>query len=844
MTNERRHIMKRYFPNKPMPRSFTNNQNQITRIENKVLKVTEFQRFRDEQAAKIIAVLQEQSSSYPRQRQLCKALLKLIVKNNIAIPAITTIQSYITQLWNNERSRVIKAYFRHTKKIQRESVLSLLDKTDENYRIVSIKKDMKEFNTSSISKELEKHEQLKSAFIIAKTVIPKLRLPTATIEYYAQLINYYNGVRLRQLHEDAVQLYLLCYSYSRFQIVNDNLLEVFKKRAKEYVSDAAEAAKKESSNFLDEIEKIRSKVHNLIMTIKNDRHETHIEKEKLYKCMPESEFVSTAQILMSNNLDKKYLYWKYIDGKEQSIALNLRPLFLALDITIINNNELEKVVLFMKKYLSSERKSPIPKFTADLVPDNEELYIFKSDRLIINRAEFLLYKQLAHHIETNKLTLKYSIQHKQVEDNFISLPKWKKFKTKILRSLCYPKLQSKNPKSFLDISERDSKEMYQKINSELDSGNNDHVILKTNKHGDTAWRLRSLEKSVDPNDSLFKHFQKRGISDVMRFVDAKTGYSNALNESILPRSTRTKFNAENTNAVIFSNAIRLGSRSMASVCDLNLNDLINAENNHVRMETVVHASHIVNTATEKLDIFKYYNIDGYRHCSLDGMKIGSRIKNIAARHSPKFLGMDTGVSSYNAIFNHLPITGRLIGSNKYEGNFTFEMLHHQNSQSFKLERASTDRHGMNSLNFALFDLTDIDFAPRIPKMHNETLWGFGKHEEYTDFIISPDKIIRKDYIIEDWDNMQRMLVSMLTGEAIPSVIVSKMSSGNYRSKTKLAFAHYNHIVRSNFILRCINDMRFRWAIECALNRGEAFNNLYRAIALLNGGKFRGQSEAD
>lgn len=172
------------------------------------------------------------------------------------------------------------------------------------------------------------------------------------------------------------------------------------------------------------------------------------------------------------------------------------------------------------------------------------------------------------------------------------------------------------------------------------------------------------------------------------------------------------------------------------------------------------------------------------------------------------------------------------------------MLHHQNAQAFKLERASTDRHGMNPLNFALFDLTGVEFAPRIPKMHNETMWGFGRRDEYNNLIITPDKIIKKDYIIDDWDNMQRMVASMLTSEAIPSVIIGKMSSRNYRSKTKLAFSHYNHIVRSNFILRCINDKRFRWAIECALNRGEAFNNLYRAIALLNGGKFRGQSEAE
>ena len=32
--------------------------------------------------------------------------------------------------------------------------------------------------------------------------------------------------------------------------------------------------------------------------------------------------------------------------------------------------------------------------------------------------------------------------------------------------------------------------------------------------------------------------------------------------------------------------------------------------------------------------------------------------------------------------------------------------------------------------------------------------------------------------------------------------------------------------------------------ECALNRGEAYHHLYRSITLLNGGKFRGQSESE
>jgi len=312
-----------------------------------------------------------------------------------------------------------------------------------------------------------------AVFMIAKSVLPKLQLPVASIEYYAQLINYYNGVRLKQLNEDTIQLYLLCYSYSRFQMVNDNLLEAFKKRTNQYVAEANEVAKTESSNFLDELDKVRHKVHGLIMAIKNDPHKTHIKKAKLYKYVPESELDITAQILISNKLDKNHLYWRHIDKNERSIALNLRSLFLNLDITILRLDKLKNVVSFMKQFLGSDNKATVPKYVIDWVPKNDRPYILKNNDPIANRIEFFMYKQLAHHIDTNKLILKYSIQHKQIEDNFMELPRWKKEKPKILRSLPYPKLQAKSPQSFLEKKERDLREMYQKVNADINSGVNE-----------------------------------------------------------------------------------------------------------------------------------------------------------------------------------------------------------------------------------------------------------------------------------------------------------------------------------------------------------------------------------
>ena len=150
---------------------------------------------------------------------------------------------------------------------------------------------------------------------------------------------------------------------------------------------------------------------------------------------------------------------------------------------------------------------------------------------------------------------------------------------------------------------------------------------------------------------------------------------------------------------------------------------------------------------------------------------------------------------------------------------------------------------MNALNFALFDLTDMIFAPRIPKPHREVLWGFGSAKEYEGLLIKPTQFANEDLIDGEWDNIQRIMVSLLTGEASPSHIIRKLCAREYNSKTKKAFWQYNQLVKSEFLLKFIHDQEFRRAVLYALNRGEHHNGLYRSISL-NNGELRGKSEIE
>lgn len=93
----------------------------------------------------------------------------------------------MSQAWNQEQKRVLRLYRGKTTNEQRQTILALLDKTDETAAILIIKADLKSFNTHDLWKEIEKHAHLKSIFSIAKIVLHKMGLPLTTCQYYPAL---------------------------------------------------------------------------------------------------------------------------------------------------------------------------------------------------------------------------------------------------------------------------------------------------------------------------------------------------------------------------------------------------------------------------------------------------------------------------------------------------------------------------------------------------------------------------------------------------------------------------------------------------------------------------------
>jgi TnpA family transposase len=108
----------------------------------------------------------------------------------------------------------------------------------------------------------------------------------------------------------------------------------------------------------------------------------------------------------------------------------------------------------------------------------------------------------------------------------------------------------------------------------------------------------------------------------------------------------------------------------------------------------------------------------------------------------------------------------------------------------------------------------------------------------------PSRKAYDDLIIREWPNIQRIMASLAQKDVTQATIVRKLSSYVRQNQTKKALWELDNLCRTLYILEFIDQVCLRQAVQKALNRGEAYHRLRRAIAYVNSGKFHVQTEAE
>jgi TnpA family transposase len=147
---------------------------------------------------------------------------------------------------------------------------------------------------------------------------------------------------------------------------------------------------------------------------------------------------------------------------------------------------------------------------------------------------------------------------------------------------------------------------------------------------------------------------------------------------------------------------------------------------------------------------------------------------------------------------------------------------------------STDTHGYSEAIFATMHLLGFSYAPRIKNLKKQRLYTFRSHQGIgagTDARIRPSGYIDRALIEAHWDEILRFIATLRLKEATASDLFRRLNSYSQQHGLYRALKAFGQIIKSIFILRYIDDVELRQAIEKQLNKIESVHKFTRAVSV-------------
>ena len=851
------YICKKYFNDKKHPEIILDKSSKSRQRET-ILKLFSYRDYKDN-IDEIKRKIDEMIEIDISPRYVFKEVYCYCIRHSIIFPSYVIMQSLISQAMLKVEKIIKNKLTKSLADELKHGLKDLLTKENEKrYILTGLKAPPRSFNSSDVKEELDKMDILKPFFYKAKQQLSLLKISDASILYYAELIEQHNIFRIKQLVDWKQYLYILCFIYIKYLNINDLLTTTFLHLVGKYNGEVKKIVNEKILKLRIENSKNLKKSSNILELFTKDDNDTMLFKdikEKAFMFLEKEKIKKLIDYIRKMSLDIRKLRWDELDIKYNSIKRNIRPIIKALDFSdeASQKTDFYKAIRFLQNCLKNKKyslkhapKSFISKKDIKYIyPDNLKINNdISSSRTYFNRYEQLIYKKLKTKIEAGNIVIETSSEYKSLQDDLLSEEEYSSTYNIIAKIVDLPWI-TEDFKCLIDNKLDNLEKKIISVNSNIiDDKNNSFKTKIDKKSGKTNWTLeyKCVENKVI-NNNIFDKIPNIDLFDLLRFVQTETTFLSAFSH-IIPKYVKTTIDDTKILATTMCLGLNIDKYKMASISNVPYNVLRQTSSNFLRVDTLRKASETIINAVMKLPISQYYNIvDGVVHSSSDGQKVNVQGKVFNARYSPKYFGLEKGLSLLTLIANHFSPATKITSPNDYEGNHVLDLLQ-MNKSELKPVKHSTDSHGVNAVNFALLDLCGYMFAPRYKRLnHKDNIIYSPKHPlEYNpDYIIKPKKQINRDLILSEEKNIKRIIVSIMKKKANVSTIVKKISQQAKYNKTLKAIVEYDKIISSTYYLEYIDDAGLRQDVQIALNRGEAFHQLQNNVRFGNNGRIKVKS---
>ena len=144
--------------------------------------------------------------------------------------------------------------------------------------------------------------------------------------------------------------------------------------------------------------------------------------------------------------------------------------------------------------------------------------------------------------------------------------------------------------------------------------------------------------------------------------------------------------------------------------------------------------------------------------------------------------------------------------------------------------------GYTEIVFARFHLLGLQFAPRIRDLGAQRLYRLDAPPRKERVAVLLKGLVRSKTLLDNWDELLRVAGSLKLGWVTASLLISKLQAGARENVLSRALRDLGRLVKTQFILRWIENPDYRRRIHRQLNKGEALHALRRFLFFAHQGK--------
>ena len=187
--------------------------------------------------------------------------------------------------------------------------------------------------------------------------------------------------------------------------------------------------------------------------------------------------------------------------------------------------------------------------------------------------------------------------------------------------------------------------------------------------------------------------------------------------------------------------------------------------------------------------------------------------------------------------SHRFFHSQVINVNERESGYVIDGLMHNNT--VKSDIHSTDTHGFTEVMFGLTNLLGFSFAPRIKNFKDQQLYGCNSPKVYHSlgYKLMPKRKINEKLIADSWDEILRFIITIKERKTTATQLLKRLTSYSRQHKLYSSLKELGKIIKTDFLLNYIDDVKLRQRIEKQLNKVEASNKFSKAVFFGNSNEF-------